>query len=344
MQTHFTSYFIEERIKASDSPLSKIEAMLDWHRIRRLLRKVRPESPEVGGHPSYDEVSMFRAILIQRMYNLSDYQLEAQLKDRLSFMHFCGWALESNIPDHSTICRFRQRLIAAELDRKLFDDINRQLQSRGIVIRNGSIVDATLVDSHARPRHQEVVEYEPTGDEEVKPAEKKPVLKVEESKDPDARWLKRGKRCIYGYKAHIAVDAEQGLVQAIEGTPANVPDINEFDVLLNQLDLVEGSPVLGDKGYSSEKNRQMIKSRGLFPAIMYKKPKGKEMNPTLTSWNRIISRTRYKVERTFGGFHRHLGFDRTPYLGLRKTQYYFRMGAMAYNLNRCLKLPIIQPE
>jgi transposase, IS5 family len=104
-------------------------------------------------------------------------------------------------------------------------------------------VDATLVDAHSRPRHKKVVEYEPTGGESPEECPPKPVLKVEESKDPDARWLKRGKRCVYGYKAHIAVDAEQGLVQAIEGTPAYVSYINEFDALLNQLDLVEGSPV-----------------------------------------------------------------------------------------------------
>jgi hypothetical protein len=88
----------------------------------------------------------------------------------------------------------------------------------------------------------------------------------------------------------------------------------------------------------------MIKARGLFRAIMYKKPKGKEMNPALTAWNRIISQTRYMVERTFGGLSPAPGLRPDAVCGASKDPVFFRLGAISYNLIRCLKLPIIQPE
>ncbi|MBM4402887.1 MAG: IS5 family transposase, partial [Candidatus Cloacimonetes bacterium] len=169
---------------------------------------------------------MFRIMLIQSWYKLSDYQMEEQLFYNAMFLWFCHLSLENPVPDHSTICRWRRRFSDKNIFEKLLNEINRQLSKYNIKVTEGVIVDATMVESHARPRKKEIIETEPVGDEEIpeQTTFQSTELNVEESKDPDARWIKKGKKSIYGFKGHTVVDKEYGLVQAIEVTPAKVYD------------------------------------------------------------------------------------------------------------------------
>jgi IS5 family transposase len=195
--------------------------LLDWKRINKLISKVEIRRTSVAGRDAYSAEVMFRIMLVQAWYKLSDYQMEEQLVYNTMFLWFCHLSMENPVPDHSTICRWRGRFSEKRIYEKLLQEINHQLSKHDIRITEGVIVDATLVESHARPRRKEFIETEPVGDDEI-PGQttfQATKLTVEESKDPEARWLKKGNKSIYGYKDRGP--CRQGLLQpGKRGRPA----------------------------------------------------------------------------------------------------------------------------
>ena len=179
--------------------LERIAGLIDWVPIESLVRPVR--CGEVG-RPPYSALSMFKALLLQQWYGLSDPGLEEALLDRVSFRRFCGLALDWATPDETTLCRFRNALKDAQLGEQLFGAIGAQLESVGFLVKKGTLIDATLIESAVRPP--------PSGS----------TPKDIESRSPhdaDANWTRRGdgRRLFFGYKAHIGVD--QGLAGAQPG-------------------------------------------------------------------------------------------------------------------------------
>lgn len=331
---------IEVRIAGIDHFLKQVDILVDWKRISKVLAKSDLRYKSNSGRDCYDPISMFRIMLVQQWNKLSDYEMEAQLKMNFLFMWFCGFSFEQPIPDHSTICRWRQRFTQANLFEKLFQEINRQLAKHGLKVKEGVIVDATLVTAHARPHRKEVVETEPTGDDEIPSVQtfQSTVLTVEESKDPDARWLKKGGKCTFGYKGHVAVDKVTGLLQTIFVTPANKYDGHMLDTVIDNTKLKEGQEVLADKGYCSGDNNQYLEKKKLTSKIMRKKTKNQEPSAELIEYNRRISEHRYVIERSFGSLKSHNGWARTIYIGLEKTKNYLMLGAMTFNLKRGIVL------
>jgi len=320
--------------------LKDIERILDWKRINKLLSQIDRRRESVCGRDSYSPEVMFRIMLLQRWYKLSDYQMEEQLYMNIMFLQFCHFSLNHPVPDHSTISRWRSRFTEKSIFEKLLVEINRQLESYNLTVHEGVILDATLVASQARPRRKEIIETEPVGDEEIpgKQTFQATELTVEESKDSDARWVKKGNKSIYGYKGHVAVDKENGLVQAVIVTPANVYDGHMLPELVEAVNPADDTEVLADKGYCSAENNDYLKDKNLTSKIMGKKKKGKVPDPAMIEHNHEISQERYRIERSFGSLKKHYGWDRSIYIGLQKTRDYLLMGAMAFNLKRFLVL------
>lgn len=337
MKSFFT-VLIDERLKDSNSFLDKIDDMIDWKKLRVLMYNIHHRDSVKKGRKPYPKVTMLKAILLQNWYNLSDVELENCLRDRLSFIKFCNLNLEDDVPDHSTISRFRKKLMNANLFESIFCEVRDQIEEYGLSLQSGSVIDATLIDAHSRPHRKEYIEVEPTGDEESSTEKPDVTLIREESKDPDARWLKKGKRCIYGYKTTLSVDPETGLIQSIFTTPANQHDTHNLSTILEELDLSEGSPVLADKGFASKANRDLIRSYGWKSFIMFKKYKNDILRELKIRFNKRVSKVRYIVEQTFGCLHRHLGLSRTPYVGLEKTNYFATMKCLVFNLKRATVL------
>ncbi|GEM_PF-1337096 len=200
---------------------------------------------------------------------------------------------------------------------RLLQEINLQIQRHGIKINDGVIVDATLVESNARPRKKVIVETEPVGDDEIPgiPTYQASELIIEESKGPNGRWVKKGLKSTHGYKSHVMVDKDHGLIQALEVTPANVHDDHMLMPLIESVDLTKETDVLADKGYCSQKNEN-----------------------SLAKHNREVSKERYRIERSFGSLKKYFGWDRSIYMGLKKTKDYLCMGAIAFNPKRSLKI------
>jgi IS5 family transposase len=274
---------------------------------------------------------MFRLLLLQKWYGLSDPGLEEALNDRISFIRFSGFSLSSPLPDHSTICRFRNTLLELGLYEKLFEEILRQLEVKGLLVKesNGAIVDATIIESSRRPR--KVMEIMP---EDRKEEETTGKPTVSYSDDTDATWIKKGKRPYYGYKAHVSVDVRDGYVIGGHVTPANIADTTELETLLEKLNLPKGTMIFADKGYASEKNRTVLQEKKLNSGIMDKAVRNKPLTLIQIIINRLISSIRYKVERSIGTLKRGYHFTRMRYLGLKKGNMEFLLNATAFNLKK----------
>ncbi len=331
---------INNRIATRAHFLKDVDHLVNWDRIKKILDRVEIKRNSVAGRDAYSAEVMFRIMLVQLWYKLSDYQMEEQLYYNSIFMWFCKLSIENPVPDHSTISRWRSRFSEKGIYQKLLAEINFQLTKHHIKITEGVIVDATIVQSHARPRKKEFLETEPVGDTEIPESDtfETTELIVEESKDADARWIKKGNKSIYGFKGHTVVDKEHGLVQAVKVTSANIYDGHMLAPLMDSLNLPKNIEVLTDKGYCSQYNENVLRDRNLISKIMRKKKKNKKMTPETKAFNYDISKTRYRVERSFGSLKKHFGWDRSIYIGLRKTADYLIMGAIAFNLKRSLQI------
>jgi IS5 family transposase len=186
---------------------------------------------------------MFKVLLLQSWHNLSDAEMEYALCDRFSFARFAGFSLEDETPDHTTICRFRNLLIDNKLLRKLPDEVNRQLEHQGKLVRKGCIVDATIISSSAHPAKRVDIESVPEDRKEDEVS-----VTVSYSHDTGAAWTKKGNKYHYGYKAHVATDSKHGFVLCAHVTPANRADTAE---LAEVLDLA-GMPARQGTHLSSE--------------------------------------------------------------------------------------------
>jgi len=280
---------------------------------------------------------MFKLLLLQRWYGLSDPGVEEAVNDRISLIRFSGLSICSTLPDHSTICRFRNVLLELNLFETLFEEINRQREEKGILVResNGAIVDATIIESSRRPRKVIEVMAEDRREEECT-TEEISSFPITYSDDPDATWVKKGKKPYYGYKAHIAVDTQDGFILGGHVTAAHVADTSEFERLLVESNLAPDALVVADKGYSSVKNRALLAERGYRDGIMHKAVRGKPLTVVQRLMNRFISSVRYRVEQGIGTLKRGYRFSRMRYTGVKKGTMEFILTAITFNLKKAV--------
>jgi IS5 family transposase len=284
-----------------------------WYRFRKLLGKLEPEG---AGRPPYDPLMMFKALLLAQLYNLSDSALEEALNDRFSFRRFLGLALESDAPDHTTLCRFRNRLVEAGLAARLFAEFDRQIEARGFVLKRGTMIDATMVEAAASPPRQS---------------------DGSDAEDPDAAFARRQGKAgsTYGYKAHLGVDQGTRLIRSAILTPANVNETVVADALIRG----DERAIYADKAYAKEERRKRLKAAGIKARIMHKSWGG---GAPLSRWqklhNRLIAPRRAEVETVIAIFKRRLGYSAVRYLGLLKNQAHLLLLAIAYNMRRAADL------
>ncbi len=288
--------------------LERIERVFDWSSVDGLVSEVYAAK---SGRPSWPPLMLVKALLLQQWYGLSDPGLEEALGDRLSFRRFVGLALDEGSPDHSTLSRFRKALRERGLDGRLFEEIERQLGARGLLVKSGTLMDATLVDA----------------------AVKKPGSPAgsKSSTDPDADWTRKGGKTYFGYKAHIGVDEGSGLIRRAELTSAKVYESQAADALV----CGDERAVYADKAYEQRDRRRRLKAAGVKDRIMHRSHKHQ---PALPHWqavrNRLISPIRSAVERVFGTFKRSYGYRRVRYRGLRANLLQLRLLCIAFNLRK----------
>lgn len=296
--------------------LERIAELIDWREVEQLARRVRKGET---GRPPHDPLAMVKALLLQQWYGLSDPGLEEALLDRVSFRRFCGFALDGATPDETTLCRFRGDLAAAGLAEKVFAAVLAQLDAKGLILREGTIVDATLVEAGVR---------KPCG-------EKGPGAASD--LDPDAGWTKAGmgRRSLFGYKAHVATDVGSGLIRRAKLTPANIYESLVADELIEP----DVKAVYADRAYEKKERRAWLKDAGVKDRIMHRRHKHQ---PGLPYWqamrNRLIAPIRSAVERTFAVFKERYGWRRVRYRGLMRNEAHLMLIATAFNLRRAERL------
>lgn len=316
--------------KVKQTFFHQIDLLIDWRTISKIINKYYGKGTNAVGTPGYDGLLLFKMCLLQTWYGLSDYEVEDRINDSISFSKFCGLTLEQPSPDHSTLSRFRTAMTHAGAYEKLFKEINKQLEKHKIIVKTGAIVDASVIDTPLKPKGK--ANHEVTEDridtEEVK------VEKVyAESVDQEAGWIKKAGKLRYGYKKHHVVD-EEGLVLGVVTTKASVNEISNLEEVLDAAELPEGIALKADKGYQSQKNNELLEKRKLKNHILKKAKKNKPLTDWEKKFNKLIGKTRFKVERTFGGIKRWFQGGLARYRGLAKMHTQNIMEALCYNLYR----------
>ena len=333
-QKGFVDHFIDLSVDPQ-SFLSKIDQLVDWRPFEKYLSKELKRGPAAAGQPPYPDLVMFKALLLQFLYGLSDEALSHAMRDRISFIHFIGLPFDSSKPDSSTIGRFRQRLEEKNRYRHLLDLFNRQIEQNGLLVKRGAAVDATLIASSRRPRKVIEVEAAPEDrHEDEAPAE----AQVSYSDDADAKWTNKGGQLIYGYKVHGGVDLEHGFILGGHVTGANASDSTELSQVVEECALPDGAEVQGDKGYAGEPNRLALTLGGYSDSLMRKANRNRPLTDAEKMRNAAISKTRWIVERAFGLLKKVQGFARSRYRGLVKVEMEFHLHALAHNLKKAINL------
>ena len=213
--------------------------------------------------------------------------------------------------------------------------VNAQIQAGGLEIKAGAIVDASIIESARRPRKtQDVIPTD--SDDDQAGGSGGYEVKTSYSSDKEAKWTQKGNRFYYGYKVHIAVDAEHGFILTGHATPANRPDCKEMMAVVKKCGLEEGSPVFADKGYYGQEYSKALLDEGLFDGIMYKAFKNRPLSEAERKVNRAISRFRGLVERAFGNLKKDHRMARARYLGAAKVGLQLMLDAIAFNLKKAV--------
>lgn len=293
---------------------------VDWSAVAKLLSGLRDGTM---GAPGYPALMMFKALLLQRWYALSDPALEEALKDRLSFRRFVGLPLTEAIPDHSSLWRFREAM-GPELCERIFAEIGRQIECSGFVLKQGTLIDASLIPSAVNaPRKP---------DKPLPPgADGKPASKLVKSElDPDAAWTRKEGTYYFGYKLHAAMDQTSRIIRRIGFTPANINESAAADRLI----CGDEEIVYADKAYDSHARRRMLRDRGIANGIMRRGHPNQPLTRAEVRRNNCISKRRGAIEPLFSLFKNVHGFARARYRGLPRNSTAVLLAAIAINLKR----------
>lgn len=250
------------------------------------------------------------------------------------------------MPDETTLCRFRNRLInAGKLDKLLFC-VNDQLQAQGLMVKGttAAVLDATLVQSAARPNHTITLETDAQGNTISDEDGSQPgvVCTEKHSADPDATWLKKGSKSHFGYRSYVTVDAQDGYVRGAHTAPANESEVSHLERAIDAAHITPDR-LYAYKGYASAANRQKLRERKIKSAIMYKAQRNTPLTKRQQQANKLISRSRYIVEQCFGTAKRLFNMARSSYFGTHKVNAQIILKGLCMNLLKAANKIFMEP-
>jgi len=296
--------------------LDRLDAAIPWNQLAAPIAALpeyrpKPAGTNKGGRPAWPALTMLKCVLLAKWFGLSDPQLEECLRDRLSFRRFVGLSLTDATPDETTFVVFRRRLREANLDRRLFEITLGHLDEQGLLVRDGTLVDATIIEQARGSKRDDGTS----------------------TRDEDASFTKKHGRSYHGYKGHIAADRSALVTDYRFGT-AREHDSQRIDELTNK----ETRMVVADAAYRSVEREARLRERGVACAIAFKRKKGQpELPPALKRLNRLIASVRARVEHPFA-WMRQMGCRRVRYRGRRRNELDFALNLIAYNWKRSLSL------
>ena len=326
-----------EALSAKGDPLEAIDRLVPWESFRAEVEAVVLTSDELKkssvGRKPFDALLMFRMLVLQALNNLSDEQVEYQVRDRLSFSRFLGLAIEDSIPDSTTLWLFREKLAKAGLIEKLFDCFDQHLAAKGYMARGGQIIDASIVpvptQRNSRGENAELQAGRTPAAWKQKPA------KVRQ-KDRDARWTKKHGRSFFGYKNHVNADAKHKLIRHYAVTDAAVHDSQELDGLLDTGNTC--NDVFADSAYRSTKIEGRLRASGFKSRIHRRATRNHPLSNAQLKANRNRSKIRARIEHVFGAQESSPGGRIVRTIGIVRARAKIGLQNLAYNIRRLVTL------
>ncbi len=324
-------------ISAKGDPLEMIDRVVPFESFRAEIEAAvltpTVDKKSAAGRKPIDVIVMFRMLVLQSLYNLSDEQVEYQVRDRMSFTRFLQLGIEDRIPDGTTLWLFREALGKSGLIEKLFKRFSRHLEAKGYVARGGQIVDATIVPVPKQRNSREENEAVKAG---KTPKEWKKTPSKNRQKDKDARWTKKHGKSFYGYKNHVNADAKHKLIRHYEVTDASVHDSRKFNELLNKKNT--SADVYADSAYRSATIEAKLKARGLRSRIHQRASRNHALSKAQEAANHQKSKVRARVEHVFGAQQTSPGGRIVRTIGIVRAKAKIGLQNLAYNIRRLVTL------
>ena len=316
------------QIQSLGDPLADLNAVMDWTIFDPVLARIpRAEPKAPGGRPAYRPLTLFKILVLQSLYGLSDEQAQFQILDRRSFQHFLGLTEADPVPDQNTIREFREKLTRAELFSELFAAFNARLTQQGFITRKGQIIDASFVEVPRQRNRREANAAIKRG--EV-PAGWETDAKRLAHKDLDARWTKKNQQTYYGYKDHVVADLESKLIVRAEVTAASAHDSQALDPLTRA-----GDPATwADSAYAGAPCQEIFTAKGIVAHVCEKGVRGQALTKKQKRSNRAKSRQRARVEHIFGFKTGSMGAMFQRAIGFARNRAGIILTNLVYNLAR----------
>ncbi|MGF1523264.1 MAG: IS5 family transposase [Leptolyngbyaceae cyanobacterium] len=324
----------QQKLERKKDLLNRLNQMVPWESFRPTLKKVRdkPRKSKAGRKP-LDEVLLFKMLVLQRLYNISDEDLEYQVNDRLSFMQFLNLGLEDRVPDATTVWLFREQLQQQELVEALFEQFESYLQQAGYQAKDGQIMDATLVPVPKQRNGREENKQIKSGQ---MPEEWSQQPHKRAQKDIDARWTKKNNVSHFGYKDNISIDEGFGFIRRYVVTDASVHD---SQVLSELLDIDNPDERLwADSAYRSEARLDVLEWMGFEPLFNERAYRNAPLTDEQKAANRERSKTRAKVEHVFGSWVSSSGGKLLRTIGIARAKTNLGLQNLVYNFKRLILL------
>lgn len=318
--------------------LSEIDATINWEPIEKLVMENYPVGQSELGNKAYPPLMLLKAVLLQKWYGIkSDPELEIQINDRFSFKSFIGLPFSEPSPDHSIICRFRERTGKEALE-KVHHELLNQFDTLGFSIESGMAVDARVVKSVSRPVSDRTLRELREKRKARAHMRKKSQKAMRFQRDLESAWTVKNNKPLFGMKEHASIDVESGLVLSTHMTKASEHDTKYFSYVV--MKGIHGkklpTKVYADKGYCGEPNRDFLNMNGIGDGIMRKNQINAALTEKEIQRNKEISKVRYKIEQYFGITHKYHGAGKARFTTIVKENWDHLCGAMAFNIKRVI--------
>lgn len=336
----FDDHFLLEKLTKLGDPLQKLDEYIDWAIFESPINEAFKDDKKdlsKGGRPPFSKLMLFKSLLIQSLYNLSDDQLEYQIVDRASFKRFLNLKKSDKVPDSKTFWSFREQLIEKEVIMGLFKIFNETLDAAGVFANEGKMVDASFVEApRQRNTHEENKYIKETG---TAPQEWKLKPHKLAQKDVDARWTKKNNATFYGYKNHIKADTKTKLIEEYVVTDAAVHDSQAIEQLLTEKD--KNLPLYADSAYTGEDQEKIYKNKEVINKVHEKGYRNKPLTETQKARNKEKSSIRVRVEHVFGFVENSMHGSIVRTIGIARAKAKIGMMNLTYNICRCTQLKIM---
>lgn len=298
------------------STLSSIDKMVNWQALVNIVNCLDKSQSGKGGRPPISFEIKLKMLFLQYTFNLSDEELEDQLIDRLSFQQFVGLSFEQEIPDFTTIWKFKEALIANHLMDRIFSSIVSQIELNGLILKKGTMVDATIIPSSNKPLSKKKREE----------LEENPSNQI----DTEAQSTEKNGKKYFGYKGHIGVDVESKIIRKRTFTAANVHDSVEFEKVLSG----DEKSIWADKAYPKQKHKKAARAMGIYYGVLDKAARNNPLSVKQQKRNKQKSAVRAAVEHPFGFMNKKLKVTVLAAKNKVRNALRFDMWCMVYNVSR----------